>query len=77
MQKLSLLSLLLANVMAAPVILNVEYQNIVVNGKTAKVMTIKQPDGTWGYYTKSGDVFDVTVKNKLNESTVKIGRAHV
>lgn len=70
MQKLSLLSLLLANVMAAPVILNVEYQNIVVNGKTAKVMTIKQPDGTWGYYTKSGDIFDVTVKNKLNESTV-------
>jgi hypothetical protein len=41
MQKLSLLSLLLANVMAAPVILNVEYQNIVVNGKSAKVMTIK------------------------------------
>ena len=56
MYKLSLLTLLLANAIATPTILNIEYQNIVVNGKTAKVMTIKQADGTWGYYAKSGDI---------------------
>lgn len=55
---------------AVPTILEVKYKNITVNNKTVKVYTIEQPDGTWGYYGKYGQDFDVIVKNKLNESTV-------
>ena len=50
--------------------MQVKNKKIIVNGKTATVLTIEQPDGTWGYYAKSGDDFDVIVENKLTESTV-------
>ncbi len=52
-------------VVASPVILEVKNKVIDVNGKSANVYTIEQPNGTWGYYAKSGDTFDVTVKDKL------------
>lgn len=55
--------------LAAPTILEVKYKNIVVDGKNKKVATIEQQDGTWGYYAKSGSIFDVIVKNELTEST--------
>lgn len=57
-------------VYATPTVLNVAYKNITVNGKVARVGTITQADGTWGYYAKVGDIFDIVVKNKLSEPTV-------
>ncbi|TXI92671.1 MAG: multicopper oxidase family protein [Neisseriales bacterium] len=55
---------------ANPVILEVKQKTISVNGKSVKVSTIEQPDGTWGYWGKLGESFDVIVKNKLAESTM-------
>lgn len=57
-------------IFAAPTILEVKNKTINVNGKDSKVFTIEQPDGTWGYYAKSGDTFNVIVKNKLSKPTV-------
>jgi FtsP/CotA-like multicopper oxidase with cupredoxin domain len=68
--KLIILSLLTNLVFAAPTILNVKEKTISVNGRNAKVLTIEQNDGTWGYYAKAGDKFNVTVKNDLNVPTV-------
>jgi FtsP/CotA-like multicopper oxidase with cupredoxin domain len=45
-------------------------KNISVDGKDIKVNTVRQPDGTWGYYGTVGDDFNVTVKNDLKEPTV-------
>lgn len=70
MKKLLLLSLLTGVVFADPTILQAKYKDITINGKKVKVMTIEQPDGTWGYYGKAGDNFDVILQNKLDESTV-------
>lgn len=70
MKKLALAIMVIGNVLANPTILQVKYKNIVVNGKTAKVMTITQPDGTWGYFSKSGTNFNVIVQNKLDQPTV-------
>lgn len=64
-----LLMLLIGNAVANPIILQAKYKNIIVNGKQIKVMTIEQPDGTWGYYAKSGESFNVIVQNKLDQST--------
>lgn len=58
-----------ANSFAAPVVLQVESQSIMVNGKSVTINTIKQPNGQWGYIGQQGDKFDVIVKNKLAEST--------
>lgn len=54
---------------AAPTILEIKYKSITIDGKTVKVATIEQPDGTWGYYGKEGEIFDVIIKNKLSEPT--------
>lgn len=56
--------------LAAPTILQVKYKTIQVAGKTFKVMTIAQPDGTWGYLAKTGESFNVIVQNQLNQPTV-------
>lgn len=70
MKKLIILSLLIGYVFAKQTILQVKYKNITVNGKTIKVMTISQPDGTWGYYAKANESFNVIVQNKLDQPTV-------
>ncbi|MBP9743602.1 MAG: multicopper oxidase domain-containing protein, partial [Burkholderiales bacterium] len=68
-KKFAILAVIITKVLAIPTILEVKYKIINVNGKSKKVATIEQPNGTWGYYTKSGAVFDVIVKNELAEST--------
>ena len=68
--KSAILFAMVGSLFANPVILQVKDKKITVNGKTATVLTIEQPDGTWGYYAKTGDNFDVIVENKLTESTV-------
>jgi len=62
--------LLLGVAFASPTILQVKNKNIIVNGQATTVITIEQPDGTWGYLGKSNESFDVIVQNKLNESTI-------
>lgn len=65
-----LIWLLINTSYAAPTVLNVGYKDITVNGKTARVETITQNDGTWGYYGNVGESFNVIVKNNLADSTV-------
>lgn len=69
-KKLLVLGFCTTMAIAAPTILQVQKKEIIVNGKKAQVLTIVQPNGTWGYYAKSGEDFNVIVENKLNESTV-------
>ncbi|OGV20753.1 MAG: hypothetical protein A2X47_11010 [Lentisphaerae bacterium GWF2_38_69] len=66
----ALSAFILTSLSAAPTILEVEYKDVTVDGKTVKVATIEQPDGTWGYYGEKGGEFDVIVKNKLDTPTV-------
>lgn len=40
-----------------------------VNGKSANLYRIEQPDGAWGYRGKQGQDFNVIVKNNLDEPT--------
>lgn len=40
-----------------------------VNGKSANLYRIEQPDGTWGYRGKQGQSFNVIVNNNLDEPT--------
>lgn len=68
--KFIILALLTGMVVAVPTTLHVKEKTIVVNGKNAQVLTIEQNDGTWGYYAKAGDMFNVIVKNDLNQPTV-------
>ena len=65
-----MLLLLAKIVIASPVILEVKNKVITVNGKKTTVATIEQSDGTWGYWGKVNESFDVIVKNKLAESTM-------
>lgn len=67
---ISMLSLLLTQVFAAPVILQIESQQIQVKGKNVPFYTIRQLDGTWGYIGQQNHDFQVIVKNNLPESTV-------
>ena len=48
---------------AAPTILRLERRNIEVNGKSASVYGIRQPDGTFGITTEVGKPFRVRVEN--------------
>ncbi|MDQ5922261.1 MAG: hypothetical protein QG673_2320 [Pseudomonadota bacterium] len=63
-------TLISSNLLAEPTILEVKTKDIVVDGKKAQVYAIEQPDGTWGYYGYKNSMFDVIVKNTLDESTV-------
>ena len=45
-------------------------RNIVVNGKSASVYGIRQPDGTDGITTDVGKPFSVRVVNKINEPSL-------
>ncbi len=42
---------------------------ITVKGKSANLYRIEQPDGTWGYRGKQGQIFNVIVNNNINEPT--------
>jgi FtsP/CotA-like multicopper oxidase with cupredoxin domain len=51
-------------------ILRVERRNIEVNGKSASVLGIRQPDGTPGVTTEVGKQFRVRVENELDVPTL-------
>jgi FtsP/CotA-like multicopper oxidase with cupredoxin domain len=55
---------------AAPTILRLERRNIEVNGKTASVYGIRQPNGTFGITTGVGKPFRVRVENGIDESSL-------
>ncbi len=49
--------------------LQIKEKTIHVNGKEAKVLTVAQPDGTWGLKAKKGEQFDVTLRNNIPVSS--------
>ena len=55
---------------AAPTILRLERRNIEVNGKTASVYGIRQPNGTFGIATEVGKPFRVRVENGIGEPSL-------
>ncbi len=66
-----IIPILLTNlIFAIPTVLHVKKKLISVNGKSANVLTIEQNKGKWGYYAKNSDIFDVIVKNDLNNPTI-------
>lgn len=52
------------------VILQIVQQQLDIDGQKATVFNIVQPDGTWGFVGKKGQLFDVTVQNKTKEFAV-------
>ena len=50
---------------AAQTILRIERRDIEVNGKTASVYGIRQPNGTFGVTTEVGKPFRVRVENGI------------
>ncbi len=63
------LSLAVSTSYAAPTILEIKNKTIEINGRSAQVYTIEQPDGTWGYTGIEGQDFNVIVKNETNVPT--------
>jgi FtsP/CotA-like multicopper oxidase with cupredoxin domain len=55
---------------APPTILRLERRDIEVNGKTASVYGIRQPDGTFGITTEVGKPFRVRVENGIGEPSL-------
>src|SRR5580692_6685473 len=55
---------------AAQTILRLERRNIEVNGKTASVYGIRQPNGTFGVTTEVGKSFRVRVENGIGEPSL-------
>ena len=55
---------------AAPTILRLERRDIEVNGKTASVYGIRQPNGTFGLTTEVGKPFRVRVENGIGEPSL-------
>jgi FtsP/CotA-like multicopper oxidase with cupredoxin domain len=55
---------------AQPTILRLERRNIEVNGKTASVYAIHQPNGTFGLTTEVGKRFLVRVENGIGEPSL-------
>ncbi len=54
----------------APTILRLERRNIEVNGRSASVYGIRQPDGTFGLTTEVGKNFRVRVENGIGEPSL-------
>ncbi len=54
----------------APTVLRLVRRTIEVNGKSASVYGIRQPDGTAGITTKVGDRFRVRVENQIGKPTL-------
>src|SRR5580692_2849731 len=55
---------------AGPTILRLERRDIEVNGKTASVYGIRQPNGTFGITTEVGKPFRVRVENGIGEPSL-------
>ncbi|HEX3496931.1 MAG TPA: multicopper oxidase domain-containing protein, partial [Methylocella sp.] len=55
---------------AAPVVLRLERRDIEVNGKSASVFCIRQPDGRFGITTDVGKPFRVRVENYIDEPSL-------
>src|SRR6516225_7439934 len=55
---------------APPTVLRIARRSIEVNGKSASVLGIRQPDGTFGIRTQVGNRFRVRVENTLNEPSL-------
>ena len=55
---------------AAPAILRLERRDIEVNGRTASVYAIRQPDGTFGLTTEVGKPFRVRVENGIDKPSL-------
>src|SRR6202042_3293042 len=55
---------------APPTILRLERRDIEVNGKTASVYGISQPNGTFGLPTEVGNPFRVRVENGIGEPSL-------
>jgi FtsP/CotA-like multicopper oxidase with cupredoxin domain len=55
---------------AAPTILRLERRDIEVNGKTASVYGIRQPNGTFGIRTEVDKPFRVRVENGIGEPSL-------
>ncbi|MGQ0446368.1 MAG: multicopper oxidase family protein [Beijerinckiaceae bacterium] len=55
---------------AAPVVLRIERREIEVNGKSASVFCIRQPDGTFGITTDVSKPFRVRVENHIGEPSL-------
>src|SRR5262249_9788668 len=55
---------------AQPTLLRIERRSMEVNGKSASVLGIRQPDGTFGIRTQVGDRFRVRVENTLEEPSL-------
>ena len=53
-----------------PTILRAERRSIDVNGKSASVYAIRQPDGTFGLTTEVGKPFSVRVENQIDKPTL-------
>ncbi len=47
----------------------VSEEPLVVKGQKTTVLSVRQPDGTWGFKAKEGDTFDVHVVNQLKVPT--------
>jgi FtsP/CotA-like multicopper oxidase with cupredoxin domain len=54
----------------APTLLRLERRSIEVNGKTASVLGIRQPDGTFGIRTEVGKRFRVRLENNIGEPSL-------
>ena len=54
----------------APTILRLERRDIEMNGKTASVYAIRQPNGTFGLTTEVGKSFRVRVENGIGEPSL-------
>ena len=55
---------------ATQTVLRLERRGIEVNGKSASVYRISQPDGTAGIVTRSGARFRVRVENRIGEPSL-------
>ncbi|MDQ6869046.1 MAG: multicopper oxidase family protein [Pseudomonadota bacterium] len=55
---------------AAPTVLRLERRDIEVNGKSASVFCVRQPDGTFGITTDVGKSFRVRVENHIEEPSL-------
>jgi FtsP/CotA-like multicopper oxidase with cupredoxin domain len=53
-----------------PTVLRIARRSIEVNGKSASVLGIRQPDGTFGIRTQVGDRFRVHLENTLEEPSL-------
>jgi FtsP/CotA-like multicopper oxidase with cupredoxin domain len=55
---------------AAPTVLRIERRDMEVNGKSASMLCIRQPDGTIGITTDVGKPFRVRVENHIEEPSL-------